>query len=349
VSAKHARPKTWYTGRAATVDAGAAAPAAAVVPGPDPGSPPQVAVPAVPAAVAPAAAVPAAAAATDVTFPSTSEPSQGFQANIPSEIERLIEEIGARYIADLQALSRAFAGFYSGQLAARDEQIATLKESLAAVQSERQALSARVEEPQKTPQEPDAVTTSVRDPGPIRQERDELADRRQQLEQARFRTIRAITREVGTVALPATTPVRAVPERPAGASGRCEAPADLTAQLLIQAHGGDSRAGGTTFVLRSDAVVGRRSGSDVQINDSFISSEHARLTLREGRWWVLDLGSTNGTFVNNARVTRPVALNHGDEVRFGRVCTRFTLPIGRYLALQAPQASADRPSNSDLR
>ena len=42
-----------------------------------------------------------------------------------------------------------------------------------------------------------------------------------------------------------------------------------------------------------------------------------------GRWWVTDLGTTNGTFVNGARIVRPTELSAGDEVRFGQVRTRL--------------------------
>jgi pSer/pThr/pTyr-binding forkhead associated (FHA) protein len=59
------------------------------------------------------------------------------------------------------------------------------------------------------------------------------------------------------------------------------------------------------------------------LNDTYMSGEHARLTLHEGRWWIADLGSTNGTFVNGTRVDRPTPLPPDAEVRFGRVRMRF--------------------------
>jgi pSer/pThr/pTyr-binding forkhead associated (FHA) protein len=70
-------------------------------------------------------------------------------------------------------------------------------------------------------------------------------------------------------------------------------------------------------------LVGRRSGVDVELADSFVSAEHARLTQEGGRWWVTDLGTTNGTFVNGARIDRPTPLKAGDEVRFARVRARL--------------------------
>ena len=80
---------------------------------------------------------------------------------------------------------------------------------------------------------------------------------------------------------------------------------------------------GTTFVLRPGTIVGRRPNSGIHFNDTFMSGEHARLTLQDGRWWVADLGSTNGTFVNGARIDRPTPLANGAEIRFGRISLRF--------------------------
>jgi pSer/pThr/pTyr-binding forkhead associated (FHA) protein len=47
------------------------------------------------------------------------------------------------------------------------------------------------------------------------------------------------------------------------------------------------------------------------------------LTLRHGRWWVSDLGSTNGTFVNGTQITEPAIIEAEDVVQFGRVTLRL--------------------------
>ncbi|HEY8602610.1 MAG TPA: FHA domain-containing protein [Thermomicrobiales bacterium] len=102
-------------------------------------------------------------------------------------------------------------------------------------------------------------------------------------------------------------------------------PPRAVAQLVLE---GDTEGGlpaGTTFTLRPGAVVGRRPGSDIFLNDTYMSGEHARLTLHEGRWWLADLGSTNGTFVNGTRIDRPTPLAPGAEIRFGRINLRFTI------------------------
>ena len=47
-------------------------------------------------------------------------------------------------------------------------------------------------------------------------------------------------------------------------------------------------------------------------------SQHARLTPADGQWWIEDLGSRNGTFVDDERLTSPRELNVGDIVRIGQ-------------------------------
>ncbi len=63
--------------------------------------------------------------------------------------------------------------------------------------------------------------------------------------------------------------------------------------------------GGETIVLKKDKlVIGRREGCDIVLRFANVSSQHARMTLENGYWFVKDLGSSNGTKVNGFRVDR---------------------------------------------
>lgn len=65
-------------------------------------------------------------------------------------------------------------------------------------------------------------------------------------------------------------------------------------------------------------IVGRTSDQDITLAAPEISRRHARLTLRSGSWWLQDLDSKNGTFVNGADVgTTPTCLADGDTIVFG--------------------------------
>lgn len=77
---------------------------------------------------------------------------------------------------------------------------------------------------------------------------------------------------------------------------------------------------GRTFELTADEMtVGRAPGCHVALtDDSYVSQLHARLFARDGRWFVEDLGSTNGTYLNRKKVTGPVALRRGDRLQVGR-------------------------------
>jgi pSer/pThr/pTyr-binding forkhead associated (FHA) protein len=66
-------------------------------------------------------------------------------------------------------------------------------------------------------------------------------------------------------------------------------------------------------------AVGRGGQNEVPLDgDEFASAEHARFEARRDGLWVEDIGSTNGTFVNGARVTTPRRLTRGDVVRVGQ-------------------------------
>lgn len=63
--------------------------------------------------------------------------------------------------------------------------------------------------------------------------------------------------------------------------------------------------GGETIVLKKDKLlIGRREGCDIVLRFANVSSQHARMTLENGYWFVKDLGSSNGTKVNGLRVDR---------------------------------------------
>jgi len=66
-------------------------------------------------------------------------------------------------------------------------------------------------------------------------------------------------------------------------------------------------------------VVGRGAECELSIPDTFLSSRHARFTTDEGDLFIEDLGSTNGTYVNQERVTSRTQLDRGDIVQTGGV------------------------------
>jgi hypothetical protein len=81
----------------------------------------------------------------------------------------------------------------------------------------------------------------------------------------------------------------------------------------------------TEFVLDSAGIsIGRGSPNEVRLDgDEFASAQHARVEPRRDGVWIEDVGSTNGTFVNGVRLSRPRKLAIGDLVRVGETDLRF--------------------------
>lgn len=76
---------------------------------------------------------------------------------------------------------------------------------------------------------------------------------------------------------------------------------------------------GASIELAGPTSIGRGPENAVRLDgDEFVSSRHARLDVRPDGTWVEDAGSTNGTFVNGARVTEARLLQPGDVVRVGQ-------------------------------
>ena len=71
-------------------------------------------------------------------------------------------------------------------------------------------------------------------------------------------------------------------------------------------------------------LVGREGENDIPlVRDEFSSGRHARVEPRRDGVWVEDMGSTNGTYVNGVRLTKPRKLSSGDVIRVGETDLRF--------------------------
>ena len=89
--------------------------------------------------------------------------------------------------------------------------------------------------------------------------------------------------------------------------------------LVVLESGSSDLVPGQAVELTDAAILGRAERADVVLADPAVSSEHARVS-RVGRAWVIsDLGSTNGTRLNDRRVDGDVPLAHGDVVALGNV------------------------------
>lgn len=119
----------------------------------------------------------------------------------------------------------------------------------------------------------------------------------------------------------------AAPSRPAaggGPPGRGSGGPPATGAMRLKVVE-PAAARGTTYDLADELTVGRAGGCHVALTeDTFASQLHARLYRRDGRVWLEDLGSTNGTYLNGQPVTEPVALRRGDRVQAGRTVLEVT-------------------------
>jgi FHA domain len=75
---------------------------------------------------------------------------------------------------------------------------------------------------------------------------------------------------------------------------------------------------GATFIVNGEVRIGRSAGCAISIpDDTFVSSTHARLYEYDGCTWLEDLNSTNGSYLNGARLTAPQPLMKGDRLQIG--------------------------------
>lgn len=128
-----------------------------------------------------------------------------------------------------------------------------------------------------------------------------------------YRAVRSVAVDVsGRRAGGRTTQMKS-PSRPvaAKASKGGKAPA---AVVVHEPEGDKPR----TVRLSGQVDIGRADGCAIRLQDTYVSQVHARLAGKDGAWYVEDLGSTNGTYLNDRKVVAPVEVHAGDVVRIGK-------------------------------
>ena len=130
-----------------------------------------------------------------------------------------------------------------------------------------------------------------------------------------FRVLRAVWTEIN--------PAK-IAEAPAGASaGRAQAPKGRATRRAGKSGKPTLRVieppglRGQAYPLDDEVTLGRAAGCQVPLEDSYASQVHARVFQREGQWYVEDLGSTNGTYLNRRRVAGPMVMKRRDRVQIG--------------------------------
>ncbi|GAB3990465.1 FHA domain-containing protein FhaB/FipA [Actinoallomurus sp. CA-150999] len=79
-----------------------------------------------------------------------------------------------------------------------------------------------------------------------------------------------------------------------------------------------ARAGTTMDLVGTEITMGRANDVTLPLGDDYSSGRHARLFSQNGQWFVEDLGSTNGTFLGRAKVSRPEPVPVGVPIRIGK-------------------------------
>lgn len=100
-------------------------------------------------------------------------------------------------------------------------------------------------------------------------------------------------------------------------------PIDRPGRLVVLESPSGEPAVGRSFALDVITPLGRDVNNAIVIDDPFASAEHAVLTYRGRSWYLEDLDSTNGSFVNGQPIAGVAALGYGDEIHIGQVRLRL--------------------------
>jgi len=104
-----------------------------------------------------------------------------------------------------------------------------------------------------------------------------------------------------------------------------QAGASVAPRLLVLAAGQTPYQVGQEFRLRNPTLLGRDPGSDIVVEDEWVSGQHLRLSAKASDWTAQDMNSTNGTRINGVRLQGTAPLKTGDVLDVGRLRLRFAV------------------------
>ena len=119
----------------------------------------------------------------------------------------------------------------------------------------------------------------------------------------------------GKAAAPAPKPKKERSRAPLPTAKRSKAPRGTPTKLQIVSG---PNAGQSVPLTDKPILLGRGTDAAIRLNDDYVSTRHARFATNGEQWFVEDLGSTNGTYLGSQRITSPVPIALGTQVRLGK-------------------------------
>ena len=127
-----------------------------------------------------------------------------------------------------------------------------------------------------------------------------------------FRALRSVALDLSAKRRGATTEMRV----PAAAAAKPSKGGKAPTQVVVHDAGATGKP--ATVRLSGQIEVGRGDRCAIRLQDHYVSQVHARLFERDGDWYVEDMGSTNGTFLNDGTLSGSTLVHAGDAVRVGK-------------------------------
>ncbi len=119
----------------------------------------------------------------------------------------------------------------------------------------------------------------------------------------------------GKAAAPAPKPKKERSRAPLPTAKRSKAPRGTPTKLQIVSG---PNSGQSVPLTDKPILLGRGTDAAIRLNDDYVSTRHARFATNGEQWFVEDLGSTNGTYLGSQRITSPVPIALGTQVRLGK-------------------------------